>query len=106
MEGNTSGVQQHHLRAFTPPLIYLIDNKLTTTLPDAPVEEKEKEPFGVSILSFEEILTDSPSKLDWEFSYIEDRKLTEEMGRSIRNRLEVNKSYMLAENPKPGDQHC
>ena len=88
---------------FTPPLIYLIDNKLTTTLPDAPVEEKEKEPFGVSILSFEEIpyrfrlaswIGNSP--------YIEDRKLTEEMGRSIRNRLEVNKSYMLAENPKPG----
>ena len=88
---------------FTPPLIYLIDNKLTTSLPDAPIEEKEKEPFGVSIISFEKIpyrfrlsswIGNSP--------YIEDRKLTEEFGRSIRNRLEVNKSYRLVENPKPG----
>ena len=88
---------------FTPPLIYLIDNKLTSSLPDAPIEEKEKEPFGVSLISFEKIpyrfrlsswIGNSP--------YIEDRKLTEEFGRSIRNRLEVNKSYRLVENPKPG----
>ena len=26
---------------FTPPLIYLIDGELTTSLPDAPVEEKK-----------------------------------------------------------------
>ena len=88
---------------FTPPLIYLIDNKLTTSLPDAPIEEKEKEPFGVSIISFEKIpyrfrlsswIGNSP--------YIEDMKLTKEFGRTTRNRLEVNKSYRLVENPKPG----
>ena len=88
---------------FTPPLIYLIDNKLTTSLPDAPIEEKEKEPFGVSLISFEKIpyrfrlsswIGNSP--------YVEDMKLTKEFGRTIRNRLEVNKSYRLVENPKPG----
>ena len=88
---------------FTPPLIYLIDNKLTTSLPDAPIEEKEKEPFGVSLISFEKIpyrfrlsswIGNSP--------YVEDMKLTKEFGRTTRNRLEVNKSYRLVENPKPG----
>ena len=34
---------------FTPPLIYLIDGELTTSLPDAPMEEK-KESFGLSAL--------------------------------------------------------
>ena len=91
---------------FTPPLIYLIDNKLTTSLPDAPIEEKEKEPFGVSIISFEKIpyrfrlsswIGNSP--------YIEDMKLTKEFGRTTRNRLEVNKSYRLVENPNPAGLH-
>ena len=88
---------------FTPPLIYLIDNELTTTLPEAPIEEEEKEPFGASIISFSE----KPYRFrltSWigNSPYIEDSKLTEEFGRPIRNRLEVNKSYKLIEDPKPG----
>ena len=88
---------------FTPPLIYLNQNKLTTSLPDAPIEEEEREPFGVSILSFEMI----PYRFrlaSWigKTPYIEDRKLTKEFGRTVRNRMEVNNSYKLIENPKPG----
>jgi hypothetical protein len=34
--------------------------------------------------------------------FIEDTLLTEKLGRTTRNRLEVNNSYKLIENPKPG----
>ena len=88
---------------FTPPLIYIIDNELTATLPEAPVEEKEKEPFGAFITSF----IQKPYRFrltSWigNSPYIEDIKLTEKFGRPVRNRLEVNSSYRLVENPKPG----
>ena len=88
---------------FTPPLIYIIDNELTATLPDAPIEEKEKEPFGASIISF----TEKPYRFrltSWigNSPYLEDIQLTEKLGRSVRNRVEVNSSYRLVENPKPG----
>ena len=88
---------------FTPPLIYLIENKLTTSLPDAPIEEEEVEAFGASIVSFDEI----PYRfrlVSWigNSPYIEDTKLTKEFGKTTRNRLEVNNSYSLVDNPKPG----
>ena len=88
---------------FTPPLIYLIEGKLTTTLPDAPIEEEEKEPFGATITSFEKIpyrfrlsswIGDSP--------YIEDTEQTKKSGRVVRNRLQVDGVYELIEDPKPG----
>ena len=88
---------------FTPPLIYIIDNELTATLPEAPIEEKEKEPFGASIISF----TEKPYRfrlMSWigNSPFIEDIMLTEKFGRSIRNRLEVSSSYKLVETPKSG----
>ena len=88
---------------FTPPLIYIIDNELTATLPEAPIEEKEKEPFGASIISF----TEKPYRFrlrSWigNSPYLEDIQLTEKLARSVRNRVEVNSSYKLDENPKPG----
>ena len=88
---------------FTPPLIYIIDNELTATLPEAPIEEKEKEPFGASIISF----TEKPYRfrlMSWigNSPYLEDMQLTKKFGRTVRNRLEVNSSYRLIENPKPG----
>jgi hypothetical protein len=88
---------------FTPPLIYIIDNELTATLPEAPIEEKEKEPFGASIISFIE----KPYRfrlMSWigNSPYLEDIQLTEKFGRTVRNRLEVNSSYRLIDNPKPG----
>ena len=88
---------------FTPPLIYIIDNELTTTLPEAPIEEEEKEPFGASVVSFSE----RPYRfrlVSWigNSPYFEDITLTEKFGRSTRNRLEVNSSYKLIEIPKSG----
>ncbi|MEC8243863.1 MAG: hypothetical protein VX038_03375 [Verrucomicrobiota bacterium] len=88
---------------FTPPLIYIIDNELTATLPEAPIEEKEKEPFGAFVTSF----IQKPYRFrltSWigNSPYLEDIQLTEKFGRTIRNRLEVNSSYKMVENPKPG----
>ena len=88
---------------FTPPLIYLIEGKLSTTLPEAPVEEEEKEPFGVKIVSFDKKayrfrlnswIGDSP--------YLEDIILSKETGRTVRNKLVVNGIYALDENFRPG----
>ena len=87
---------------FTPPLIYIIDGKLTTTLPEATVEE-EKEDFGVTVSSF--------SSMPYRFRlsswignnpYFEDTVLSKSFGRTIRTRLDVNASYKLAVSPKPG----
>lgn len=87
---------------FTPPLIYIIDGKLTTSLPEATVEE-EKEDFGVTISSF--------SSMPYRFRlsswignnpYFEDTVLSKSFGRKIRTRLDVNASYKLASSPKPG----
>ena len=88
---------------YSPPLIYIIDNELTTTLPEAPIEEEEKEPFGASVVSFSE----RPYRfrlVSWigNSPYFEDITLTEKFGRSTRNGLEVNSSYKLIEIPKSG----
>ena len=87
---------------FTPPLIYLIDGELTTSLPDAPMEEK-KEPFGLSALSF----LPRPYRFNlggWigETPFLEDTVLSKKFGIKVRNRLEVNKSYKLLPEPKRG----
>lgn len=87
---------------FTPPLIYIIDGKLTTTLPEAEIEE-EKEKFGATLLSFEK----KPYRFrlsSWigNNPYLEDTYLSEKFGIPFRKRLEVNKSYKLVESPKRG----
>ncbi|MFP6899418.1 MAG: hypothetical protein VCA36_00655, partial [Opitutales bacterium] len=40
---------------FTPPRIFVVDGKLSPEPPKAPQAVKEKEPFGVQVLSFEEV---------------------------------------------------
>ena len=74
---------------FTPPLIYIIDGKLTTTLPEVTVEE-EKEDFGVTVSSF--------SSMPYRFRlsswignnpYFEDTVLSKSFGRTIRTRLDM-----------------
>jgi hypothetical protein len=87
---------------FTPPLIYIIDGKLTTTLPEVEVEE-EKEKFGATLLSFEK----KPYRFrlsSWigNNPYLEDSHLSEKFGIPVRKRLEVNRSYKLVDSPKRG----
>ena len=87
---------------FTPPLIYIIDGKLTTTLPEAEIEE-EKEKFGATLLSFEK----KPYRFrlsSWigNNPYLEDTYLSQKLGIPVRKRLEVNRSYKLVESVKRG----
>lgn len=87
---------------FTPPLIYLIDGKLTTSLPTIEAEE-EVEPFGFSVISF----TEKPYRFvlkSWigNSPYLEDIVLSEKFGSNARTRLEVNGSYRIAESPQRG----
>jgi hypothetical protein len=87
---------------FTPPLIYIIDGKLTTTLPEAEVEE-EKEKFGATLLGFE--MKSYRFRLSsWigNNPYLEDTYLSEKFGIPVRKRLEVNRSYKLVQSPKRG----
>ena len=87
---------------FTPPLIYIIDGKLTTTLPEAEVEE-EKEKFGATLLSFErKSYRFRLSSWIGNNPYLEDTYLSEKFGIPVRKRLEVNKSYKLVQSPKRG----
>jgi hypothetical protein len=87
---------------FTPPLIYIIDGKLTTTLPEAEIEE-EKEKFGATLLNF----VKKPYRFrlsSWigNNPYLEDTYLTQKLGIPVRKRLEVNRSYKLVESVKRG----
>ena len=87
---------------FTPPLIYIIDGKLTTTLPEAEIEE-EKEKFGATLLSFEK----KPYRFrlsSWigNNPYLEDTYLSQKLGIPVRKRLEVNRSYKLVDSVKRG----
>ena len=43
---------------FTPPLIYLVDGSLTTSIPSSNDDAVEEEPFGVTLLSFKKKFTD------------------------------------------------
>ena len=87
---------------FTPPLIYIIDGKLTTTLPEAEVEE-EKEKFGATLLSFErKSYRFRLSSWIGNNPYLEDTYLSEKFGIPVRKRLEVNRSYKLVQSPKRG----
>ena len=87
---------------FTPPLIYIIDGKLTTTLPEAEIEE-EKEKFGATLLNF----VKKPYRFrlsSWigNNPYLEDTYLSQKLGIPVRKRLEVNRSYKLVESVKRG----
>ena len=87
---------------FTPPLIYIIDGKLTTTLPEAEIEEV-KEKFGATLLNF----VKKPYRFrlsSWigNNPYLEDTYLSQKLGIPVRKRLEVNRSYKLVESVKRG----
>ena len=90
---------------FTPPIIYLVDGALSTTLPKAPQEKIKEEPFGLSLISF--IKEKYRFKMGgWigETPYFEDlqKKVSLNSKVNIRNRIEVNIPYKLNPNYKPG----
>ena len=90
---------------FTPPVIYLIDGRLTTKLPEEPVAEAEKEPFGLLLTDFSQ--RPYPHMLKrWigETPYFEDLNtpMAPNSDRNVFNRLEVGKTYRPNTERKPG----
>lgn len=90
---------------FTPPIIYLVDGALSTTLPKAPEEKIKEEPFGLALISY--IKEKYRFKMGgWigQTPYFEDlqRKVSPSSIQNVRNRIEVNVPYKLNPNYKPG----
>jgi len=90
---------------FTPPIIYLIDGKLTTSLPEAPKLIEKEEEFGLQIVSFKQ----KPYRLklvSWigNTPYFEDleKKVSEKSDLNVKNRIEVKTAYKENENYRSG----
>jgi hypothetical protein len=90
---------------FTPPIIYLVDGALSTTLPKPPEEIEEEEPFGLTLISFDkEVYRFKMSGWIGKTPYFEDlqTKVSLNSPKNVRNRMEINKPYKLNPDYKPG----
>ncbi len=90
---------------FTPPVIYLINGRLTTKLPQEPVLEDEKEAFGLLLTDFSQ--RPYPHMLKrWigNTPYFEDQNtpMAPNSNQNVFNRLEVGKTYRPNSERKPG----
>ena len=90
---------------FTPPVIYLINGRLTTKLPQEPVLEAEKEAFGLELTDFSQ--RPYPHMLKrWigNTPYFEDQNtpIAPNSNQNVFNRLEVGKTYRTNSERKPG----
>ncbi len=90
---------------FTPPIIYLVEGKLSTSLPEDPIPEAKKESFGMELIKF----SNEPyafKLVSWigNTPYFEDSntKKTPGSDENMRNRLEVGVPYKQAITRKPG----
>ena len=90
---------------FTPPIIYLVNGELTTSLPEAPKESAKEEVFGLTLKSFD--------KKEYRFKlvswigktpYFEDlqKKVSEKSNKNVKNRLEVKVPYKVNQDYRPG----
>ena len=71
---------------FTPPLIYLVDGSLTTSIPSSNDDTVEEEPFGVTLLSFKKEIY--RFKMSGCIPYFEDLK-TKISSENARSRVET-----------------
>lgn len=90
---------------FTPPIIYLINGELTTSLPEAPELIEKEEEFGLQIVSFKQ----KPYRLklvSWigNTPYFEDleKKVSDKSDLNVKNRIEVKTAYKDNENYRSG----
>ena len=91
---------------FTPPVLYVVNGRLETSLPEAAKTEKPPEIFGLRLVAFEKV----PYRFrirSWigEIPYLEDlqHEFPPSSGRFVRNRLELRVPYKENPNYKPGD---
>ena len=90
---------------FTPPVLYVVNGRLETSLPEAARTAKLPENFGLRLAAFEKV----PYRFrirSWigETPFLEDlrREFPLGSGRFVRNRLEVRVPYKENPNYKPG----
>ena len=90
---------------FTPPVLYVVNGRLETSLPEAAIIAKPPEAFGLRLAAFEKV----PYRFrirSWigETPYLEDlrREFPAGSGRFVRNRLELRVPYKENPNYKPG----
>ena len=90
---------------FTPPVLYVVNGRLETSLPEAAKTVKSPEAFGLRIAAFEKV----PYRFrirSWigKTPYLEDlrREFPPGSGRFVRNRLELRVPYKENPNYKPG----
>lgn len=90
---------------FTPPIIYLVDGILSTTLPTIETKNEQQEPFGISLVKFEK------KKYRFRISswigqtpYFDDlhTKFSSNSDRYVKNRIELKVPYKLNLSYKPG----
>tara|TARA_B100001094_G_scaffold189689_1_gene183789 strand:- start:2950 stop:4260 length:1311 start_codon:yes stop_codon:yes gene_type:complete len=90
---------------FTPPVLYVVNGRLETSLPEEAKREKPPEEFGLRLVAFEKV----PYRFrirSWigETPYLEDlrHEFPAGTGRYVRNRLQVRVPYKENRNYKPG----
>ena len=90
---------------FTPPIIYLVDGELTTSLPEIPQEAEKEESFGLKLKIFEkDKFRLKLSSWIGETPYFEDllTKVSPNSKNNVKNRIEVKIPYKLNPNYRPG----
>jgi hypothetical protein len=90
---------------FTPPIIYLVNGELTTSLPEIPEEEEKEEEFGLVLKSFEkDKFRLKLSSWIGQTPYFEDllTKVSANSSNNVKNRIEVNVPYKINPNYRPG----
>ncbi len=90
---------------FTPPIIYLVNGELTTSLPETPKETAKVEDFGLRLINFDK--EEYRLKLSsWigNTPYFEDlhKKVSENSSNNVKNRLELKIPYKENESYRPG----
>jgi hypothetical protein len=90
---------------FTPPVLYVVNGRLETSLPEEAKPETPPEKFGLRLVVFEKV----PYRFrirSWigETPYLEDlrHEFPAGTGRYVRNRLQVRVPYKENRNYKPG----
>ena len=90
---------------FTPPIIYLVNGELTTSLPEIPQEVEKEEEFGLVLKSFEkDKFRLKLSSWIGQTPYFEDllTKVSANSSKNVKNRIEVNVPYKINPNYRPG----
>ena len=102
---NSSDFNSSIYDLFTPPIIYLVDGELTTSLPEKPEKEVKEEEFGLRLVAFEkEKFRLKLSSWIGQTPYFEDleTKVSPNSNANVKNRIEVKVPYKINPNYRPG----